>query len=328
MSVEAPWERVEDLDQSGFADEERRRRRLMAGDYEEFRVGDSLLEVREPLVGLPERLFTVVIDGVLWGGYKTVSDYVVEHDMPGVFCSRVYAHNLLGPVVNFRVSEGDARVVTRTVDDEERRSAFSRISATTEITYPFPKYSAPGTEKRSAADGWRVSEERAQFLAMGEDHLRAYTHQRLASRLPEGRQLTAFDPACSTGRFLSEFAEHAPVPVRTIGQDLSEAMVGYAAKVLDEVHHGDARSPAVEPGSVDVLFSRFLNSEVVTVDQARTILPSLVSCLRPGGLFVMFGHSPVLLDTTDLEAAGLVVEQVSGHFDGAVFQYVIARDGR
>ena len=328
MSNETVWERIEDLDRSGFAGEERRKRRMMAGDFDEFKVGESLLEVREPLVGLPERLFTVVIDGVLWGGYKTVSDYVVERDMPGVFCSRVYPHNLLGPVVNFRVSEADARLVTRYVDDEERRSAFSRITGITEITYPFPKYSSPGIEKRSAAEGWRVSEERAQFLAMGEEHLRAYTHQRLASRLPQGRELVAFDPACSTGRFLSEFSAHAATPIRTIGQDLSEAMVGYAAKVLDEVHHGDARFPAVAPGSVDVLFSRFLNSEVVTVEQARTILPSLVSCLRPGGLFVMFGHSPVLLETADLESAGLVVEQVSGRLDGAVFQYVIARDDR
>ncbi len=159
---------------------------------------------------------------------------------------------------------------------------------------------------------------------MGAQHIRSYTRQLFEPIYSgTGDQLIAYDPACSTGRFLSEFAEINRSRIRTIGQDLSEQMVGYAAPHFDEVHYGDAIDPTVGPGEVEVLFARFLNSEVVTTEQARELLAPLVSTVIPDGTVVLFGHTPVLLDINDLVDVGLRVDQTTARQDNHVFQYYV-----
>jgi isonocardicin synthase len=104
-------------------------------------------------------------------------------------------------------------------------------------------------------------------------------------------------------------------------------MTDYAANYIERVHHGDATNPAVEPGTVDILFSRFLNSEVVDTATARRILPELVATLRPGATMVLLGHSPVLLDAIDLTGAGLRVLQTVARQDDHIFQYYVCELG-
>jgi isonocardicin synthase len=322
------WNPGEPLDPDFIDSEIKAKAELQRGDFTRWtRPGGCVLS--EELTGYPERLFLFrLADGKWYAGYKTISDYVVDHGMPGVFCSRVYWYNVLGLADSVRTSHSDARIVFQPLPETARRSAFEAITPLTEIIHPFAKQREPGREKTSPPDGWRVSEERAAFLALGEEHIRRYTRESLGpwfSGLTE--DVIAYDPACSTGRFLADFAALNPAHIRTVGQDLSRQMVGFAGSRLAEVHHGDAMCPAVAPGSVDILFSRFLNSEVVSTAQARQILPRLVATLRPGALAVLLGHSPVLLDVPDLVAAGLRVLRTTARAEDYVFQYYVCELG-
>ncbi|MFD6240523.1 methyltransferase domain-containing protein [Streptomyces diastaticus] len=324
---EQRWDPGPPLD-AGFVDGEISiREELRRGDFTRWRRAGGH-ELRERLTDRPERLFLFQTEGHWYAGCKTISDYVLDQGMPGVFCSRVYWYNVVGTVTSVRTSDTDARIIFEPLDETGRRAAFEAITPLTEIVHPFAKQRDPGREKTSPSDGWLVTEERAAFLGLGEQHLRRYTRERFRSwcEAADG-DLLAYDPACSTGQFLSEFATMDPARIRTVGQDLSSQMADFAASRLERVVCGDAASPAVESGSVDILFSRFLNSEVVSTAQARSLLPALVDTLRPGGTMVLLGHSPVLLDAVDLVSAGLRVRQTVARQDDHLFQYYVCEHG-
>ncbi|GGV02254.1 hypothetical protein GCM10010275_46550 [Streptomyces litmocidini] len=324
---EQRWDPGAPLDTAFVDGEISMREELRRGDFTRWRRPGGH-ELRERLTDCPERLFLFRTDDRWYAGCKTISDYVLDRGMPGVFCSRVYWYNVVGTVTSVRTSDADARIVFEPLDEAGRRAAFEAITPMTEIVHPFAKQRDPGREKTSPPDGWLVTEERAAFLGLGEDHIRRYTRERFGPWLDAAEgDVLAYDPACSTGQFLSEFAAADPARIRTVGQDLSRQMTDFAASRLEKVVCGDAATPAVEPGSVDILFSRFLNSEVVSTAQARSILPGLVETLRPGGVMVLLGHSPVLLDTVDLESAGLRVRQAVARQDDFLFQYYVCEHG-
>lgn len=327
MDNEQGWRRGDPLDPAFIEAELKARTELQGGDFSRWeQPGGHLL--REELTGRPERLFVFRLGTRWYAGYKTISDYVLDRDMPGLFCSRVYWHNVVGELESFRTSAADARVAFRPLDEAERRAAFDAITPLTELVHPFTKQREQGREKTSPPDGWLVSDERDAYLSIGEEHVRRYTRELFGPRFGAlTEDVLAYDPACSTGRFLSDFATLDPERIRTVGQDLSREMAAYARKRLERVHHGDAMHPAVEPGTADIVFSRFLNSEVVSTEQAREILPRLVATLRPGGSMVLLGHSPVLLDAADLAGAGLTVRQTTARQDDCVFQYYVCDFG-
>ena len=327
VGADRRWQRSTPRDLQVIAHETEAVQALRHGDFSRWaRPGGY--EAREELTGHPERLFLFSLGGLWYAGWKTISDYVVERDMPGLFCSRVYWHNVLGLVEGLRTCAVDARVTFRPLDEAARRAVFAALTPDTELIHPFVKQREPGREKTGPADGWLVTGERAAFLGMGEEHIRSYTRDRFGGQFAAlTEDVVAYDPACSTGQFLSDFATLNPARIRTVGQDLSKQMVEYAESRLERVYHGDAMRPAVPLGSVDILFSRFLNSEVVTTEQARSILPGLVAALRPGATLVLFGHSPLLLDAHDLVNAGLRVRQSLARQDDYVFQYYICTQG-
>ncbi|MFF5857875.1 class I SAM-dependent methyltransferase [Streptomyces sp. NPDC012751] len=327
VAPEQRWDPGDPLDPAFVEDETGIREELRRGDFGRWRRPGGH-ELREALTGQPERLFLFRTGDRWYAGCKTISDYVLDQGMPGVFCSRVYWYNVVGTVSSVRTSDADARIVFEPLDEAGRRAAFDAITPLTELVHPFAKQRDPGREKTSRPDGWLVTEERAAFLGLGEEHIRAYTRERFAPWLDTVTgEVLAYDPACSTGQFLSEFAALDPARIRTVGQDLSRQMTEFAASRLEKVVCGDAADPAVEPGGADILFSRFLNSEVVSTAQARSILPGLVGTLRPGGTMVLLGHSPVLLDTVDLESCGLRVRQTVARRDDFLFQYYVCERG-
>ncbi|MEU1018298.1 MULTISPECIES: class I SAM-dependent methyltransferase [unclassified Streptomyces] len=324
---EQRWDPGAPLDTAFVQDEIGIREELRRGDFTRWRRPGGH-ELRERLTDRPERLFLFRTGERWYAGCKTISDYVLDQGMPGVFCSQVYWYNVVGTVANVRTSDADARIVFEPLDEAGRRAAFDAITPLTEIVHPFAKQREPGREKTSPPDGWLVTEERAAFLGLGEEHIRRYTRERFAPWLKAAAgEVLAYDPACSTGQFLSEFAALDPARIRTVGQDLSRQMADFAASRLEKVVCGDAADPAVEPGTADIVFSRFLNSEVVSTAQAREILPGLVRTLRPGGIMVLLGHSPVLLDTVDLLGCGLRVQQTVARHDDALFQYYVCERG-
>ncbi|MEW2632761.1 class I SAM-dependent methyltransferase [Streptomyces sp. NPDC048389] len=324
---EQRWDPGDPLDTAFVEDEISMCEELRRGDFTRWRRPGGH-ELRERLTDCPERLFLFRTGDRWYAGCKTISDYVLDQGMPGVFCSRVYWYNVVGEVTSVRTSDADARIVFEPLDEAGRRAAFEAITPLTELVHPFAKQRDPGREKTSRPGGWLVTEERAAFLGLGEVHIRSYTRERFGPWLAAAEgDVLAYDPACSTGQFLSEFAAVDPARIRTVGQDLSRQMADFAASRLEKVVCGDAATPAVEPGTVDILFSRFLNSEVVSTAQARSILPGLADTLRPGGTMVLLGHSPVLLDTVDLESAGLRVRQTVARQDDFLFQYYVCERG-
>ncbi|SFR28735.1 isonocardicin synthase [Lentzea waywayandensis] len=329
VDTELTWDRGAPLDPEFVDTEAKAKAELIRGDFTRWEQPGGAFVLREELTGHPERLFLFRLpDGRSYAGCKTISDLVVDHDMPGVFCSKVFWFNVVGLVDTVRTSDSDARIVFLPLDEDARRAAFDAITPTTEIVHPFAKQRDPGKEKTSPADGWKVSAERAEFLGIGEEHIRRYTRELFAERFAGlTEDVLAYDPACSTGRFLADFASLNPKHIRTVGQDLSKDMVSFASAHLEQVHHGDAMHPAVTPGSVDILFSRFLNSEVVSTAVARQILPKLVTTLRPGGVLVLLGHSPVLLDVPDLLDAGLRVLRTTARSGDHLFQYYVCELG-
>lgn len=103
-----------------------------------------------------------------------------------------------------------------------------------------------------------------------------------------------YDPACSTGEFLEDFKKNYPKSY-TIGHDLSQEMVDYAKNFVDESCCCNAINSPLKEKSVDLMFLRFLNSEVVTTKDAYKIFKVLVSKVKKNGIIVCFGHTPVLI---------------------------------
>ncbi|WP_199444350.1 class I SAM-dependent methyltransferase [Umezawaea beigongshangensis] len=91
-----------------------------------------------------------------------------------------------------------------------------------------------------------------------------------------------FDPACSTGTFLSSPADAVP-RARCLGADLSPATVRRAAARSANVVVADAAHPPLPPGSVDLLVVRFLNAEVVPRATAGPLFTALARLVAPRG---------------------------------------------
>ncbi len=251
------------------------------------------------------------------GSGQRLKSCLVEEDM------------LLGVVEHEEISEEGVTVHYRPLSPEQRRAAFAAAvqDRLSDLSYPYAPLTRGRPVTSTAPAGWMFTPERARLLDHQEIVLRAAAAQWLArSGIVSG---TAYDAACSTGAFLA--AAGAAVPgLRTVGQDLSAEMTGHAAKVLDEVHHGDSIRPGVPPGSADVVFCRHLNIFVVDQDHARDLFLAAAGACRLGGRIVVLGHTPVLLPSAWFEELGLHVEQrtgatPSGH---ALFQFYVLRKDR
>lgn len=101
-------------------------------------------------------------------------------------------------------------------------------------------------------------------------------------------------------------------------------MIEFARNRVDEVHWGNAMEPKISAGSADVVFVRFLNSEVVTSTEAEHLLECLVPTVKKGGHMVIFGHTPVLLSAANFSLIGeFDIQQCIGITDdkSGIFQY-------
>ena len=196
-----------------------------------------------------------------------------------------------------------------------------------EISYPVAQLlGIHKMEKVTPKDGWVVDKERAEFLSLGEEVIRDYTLKFLRKTVNINETFKVYDPACSTGKFLSVIKKTFSNAL-TVGQELSRQMVEYAKENggVDEVYCGDSIRPAVQPESMDFVFFRFLNGEVVSTDYAKKLFTSLSNTIKKGGYAILFGHTPVLLDAEWIVAQNFKIVQLNGHTEdnGFVFQYMV-----
>lgn len=277
----------------------------------------------EPFDSLPQNLYFARVGDLVVFGRKLISPLKLRGELEELTCSRISAASIIGVHVSHQVHEDGYTVHYVPVRPAEKLWLFSRIVADPmiEITFPF-SYLADGRERRSPSTGWAVNGARADNLGYGEQILREYTLRYL-----RGRQIdnaTFFDPACSTGQFLAELQREFP-RTTTIGQDISPDMAKLAAARLDRVICDDAIFPGVEDGSVDYMFVRFLNSEVVTTTFSMDLFRALAPKLVDDGRMIVLGHTPILPQLPFFRQCGFMAEQCSGSTEDGqyVFQYYV-----
>lgn len=279
----------------------------------------------EKWIKLPQSVFYLRIqldDGrqppLLFVGRKYLSSLFVANRIPELHCSQIRSAMLLGLLHHTHTSESTLRVHYYPLTFSEKRFLFNFVAEnhcrpTIELIYPFCLlHPSTHRELQSEADGWLLTTEMVNELGEGESHLRDYSVKILAKQQQQHSVL--YDPACSTGQFLATLKHHFP-DAHTIGQDLSESMVRFARDQgnVDEAVHADAVLWPLGDRQVDAAFIRFLNSEVVTTEAALVLFDKIAARVKSNGTIIVFGHTPVLLASTDfLSRDSLVVEQSVG----------------
>lgn len=281
--------------------------------------------LRESLARKPYDLFVMRTGRWCWAGRKVAVP--VGDAGPPVKCCLVTAGMIDGLVDDVAVGADGASVVLRPLnDDGERAAVFSAFASSTghEIRYPFRRLAADGTEPVSPPDYWTPEPDRVREWDAAEAPLRR--HALAVLRRHGWGTGVVFDPACSTGAFLGGLRDGLP-GLRVVGQDLSAAMVEHARPRLDEAHVGDGIDPVMPPVSVDVLVLRHLTLDVLDSDDARSHFDACLPTVRPGGLVLLTGHTPVLVPPSHAERSGLTVLERSGVTPGAgaAFQFYVLR---
>jgi hypothetical protein len=279
----------------------------------------------ESFSNLPQNIFLFKQFNQDFVGRKTVSCLKVQGVLEELNCSQIQAHMLLGLLKETQISEDGIHLWFSPLEQGEKLYLFDLLFNDTQcnVSYPFV-YLLPDTfkERRSPDDGWKLNPLRAANLGRGEQIIRDYTVSFLAQFDMTDKHI--FDPACSTGQFLSTIKKTFPL-CHTVGQDLSQQMVDYAKAFVDEIYCGDAINPQVQKESVDFLFLRFLNSEVTSRAYAYQLFKNLLPTCKPNSYIILFGHTPVLLSYHWLTSLGLSVVQTLGRNDKnhSIFQYYV-----
>lgn len=263
-------------------------------------------------------------------GRRLLSHQWIANKIRELHCSHVRAGMLLGVLADERVQEDGVLVYYYPLTAEEKRfhmhDVVTKHLNDIEIAFPFPPLQTPlKTEIHCPDEGWEIDETLALQLGEGEVFLRDYSIKFLKTL---GREdLFLFDPACSTGQFLATMKSGFPNSF-TFGQDLSPCMVKYAKHRVDEARCANALDPQVPDETADVEFVRFINSEVLKARDARLMIGPLLKPLKTGGYMITFGHTPVLVSTSDFKMSERfeILQCVGGdpEWDG-VFQYYVCK---
>lgn len=287
---------------------------------------------------LPQSLFTIKTwkmsdvdapDRVLVGR-RLLSHLWITNNIRELHCSRISASMLLGVLIDHRVQEDGIAIYYRPFTDQEKKFVMHDIITNrlkdVEIVFPYPPLQGVAkTEIHCPDEGWEIDEALALSMGEGEVILRDYSIKIL--RTLNKDELYLFDPACSTGQFLSTMKSAFPKSF-AFGQDLSPCMAKYAKNRLDESRCANAADPQIPDETADVSFVRFANSEVIKTVVARSMLEPLMKPVKTGGLLIIFGHTPVLVGSYDLLMRNdILIEQCVGGdlvYDG-IFQYYVVK---
>lgn len=264
-------------------------------------------------------------------GRRILSHQFVKNKIRELHCSHVTASMVLGKLVDQRIREDGVVLFYNELTPGERIYLINDIIENGltefEITYPFPALVHLNKEEiESPEEGWEIDEKLALSLGEGEVYLREYSIKFLKSLGVEDPRL--FDCACSTGQFLYTMKTALPNSY-TIGSDLSQHMAEFAAKRVDEIHCANALEPPVPPQSVDVVFIRFINSEVIKTKIAHIFLKPLTECLKIGGHLIILGHTPILTSAAEIKMVVPnmeIVQCIGGTREwNGIFQFYIAK---
>lgn len=277
----------------------------------------------EPLTGKPFDLFLAVTPPHRWVGRKTPARGA---GTPPQKCCLVESHMLCGLLERDQLTAEGVALHYRPLRDDEKRLVHEAFTTSPrhDLHYPYARIGPDGAEPVADPGFWRPTPERVRELDRDEEPLRRHALSTLERHGIEPGVI--YDPACSTGAFLSTLKQHFPGAL-TVGQDASVEMAAYAGTHVDRVVAADARNPVLGNGEADLVVCRHLNVDVVTAADARALFGTAAGTCRDGGWMIVLGHTPVLLASEHFEADGLeVVERSGATPDGAaVFQFYLLR---
>lgn len=283
---------------------------------------------KDKTFNLPQNIFYInSYKGKIVVGRKIRSVLSFENKINAIHCSMITSSMILG-ILKEGIQKGkDITVEYYPFTKAEKITVFNELKSNklTDIYFPF-KYLDYYTEEeeKSPSTGWDLNPEKAIYLGYGEEHIRRYTIKFLKKY--KNDNLIVFDPACSTGQFLHTVKENYP-QFKTIGQDLSREMVEYAKDYVDEIYCGDSINTTILDNSIDIMFLRFLNSEVVTTEYAHELFNKLYKKVKKNGLIIAFGHTPLLINIDYFRKLGLKIEQCIAYDEryDCIFQYYVLR---
>lgn len=246
---------------------------------------------------------------------------------PRQACNVIRPHHLLGSdgMLREHADAIEVSAIRRPRHEAEAFMALARRDPLAGIHFPVAPMRTWGHAFVCPAAFWARMAERAEDLAAGERHMRALCAATLRAELPDGALVR--DPACSTGDFVVAMA-HACPRLRFEGSDRAADMIRTARTLHADgpVAFSLADAALASMASCDALILRFLNAEVVTRAQAYALFDRLVPSVRRGGLIVLFGHTPVLVDVHESATRhGLRVQRSAAPTgtDGIVPYYVL-----
>lgn len=245
---------------------------------------------------LPQSIFIIKsYNGKEIVGRKIRSVLRIENKINAINCSMITSPMLLGFLKSRSKKARKIRIEFYPFTNEEKKYIFNDLKNNRlyDIYYPY-KYRdfITNKEEKSPDTGWTFNPEKKEYLGYGEVHFRKFTTDFLKNKNMDNKII--YDPACSTGEFLDDFKKSYPNSY-TIGHDLSQEMINYAKNFVDESCCCNAINSPLKDKSVDLMFLRFLNSEVVTTRDAYKIFKVLLPKVKKTGTIVCFGHTPVLI---------------------------------
>ncbi len=275
---------------------------------------------------LPQNIFVISsYKGKKIVGRKIRSVLRMENKINAINCSMITAPMLLG-FLKERTKKGRKIIIKYfPFTNQEKKYIFEDLKDDRlyDIYYPY-KYRDfnSNKEEKSPETGWTFDPKKKEYLGYGEVHFRTFTSYFFANQDMNNKVI--YDPACSTGEFLEDFKKKFPESY-TIGHDLSQEMVNYAKDFVDEACCCNAIDSPLKEKSVDLMFLRFLNSEVVTTNDAYKIFKILISKVKKHGIIVCFGHTPVLITKKWFMKNNLRPIICNGYdaYRDAIFQYYV-----
>jgi isonocardicin synthase len=275
---------------------------------------------------LPQNIFIIKkYRGKIIVGRKLLSTLRIKKQINAINCSMITASMILGVLKKRKKDGKKISIEYYPLSNGEKLSVFEKIKQdlTCDIYYPY-KYRdfKNGKEEISPKDGWKFNPDRKEYLGYGEHHIREYTKSVFKNIDLDKKNV--YDPACSTGEFLSAFQQSFP-KCKTIGHDLSREMINYAKDYVNEAYCCNALNSPLKNNSIDIMFLRFLNSEVVSTRMAYKIMNKLIEKMKKQGLIICFGHTPVLIKREWFIKHGLNIINCIGYDEKeeAIFQYYV-----
>ncbi len=283
--------------------------------------------IHDKIYNLPQAIFYVKLGKYKILGRKIRSELSIKKKINAAHCSQITQSMILGVLKETKLQNKDVLVSFYPMTEEERVATFNQIALNLqhEIHFIYQERDFVSNQvEKTGKNGWSLNPNKVKYLGYGEEHIRNYTIQCLKDSL--SKKIRVYDPACSTGQFLYTLKKAYP-NITTIGGELSKEMIDYAKDYLDEFEWANAKDSKISDNSVDLIFLRFLNDQVVSKYQSKQILPVVLKKLKKGGLVVAFGHTPVLLTKKQFENFGLTVDECIAYDKerNIIFQYYVMR---